>query len=82
MTTRSGSLGTASLKLAADGSQLAKDLNKAEKSTTQKLAGVGSKMTKTITPAIAGIAAAVFAATEEMDRAFNWHYPNGYRGIG
>ena len=70
MTTRSGSLGTASLKLAADGSQLAKDLNTAEKSTTQKLAGVGSKMTKTITPAIAGIAAAVFAATEEMDKAF------------
>ena len=65
-----GNLGSASLKLTADGSQLAKDISKAEKSTTQKLAGVGAKLSKTLTPAVAAIGAAVFLATEEMDKAF------------
>ena len=70
MTTPTGKLGTASLELRADGTKLSKDLDKAQKATTQKIGAAGAKLTKTLTPAVAAVGAAFFAATEEMDAAF------------
>ena len=66
----SQNLGTASLTLQADGAQLSKDIGKAQKDTTKKVGALGKKLTTTLTPAVAAIGAAVFAATEEMNRGF------------
>ena len=66
----SQNLGTASLTLQADGAQLSKDIGKAQKDTAKKVGALGKKLSTTLTPAVAAIGAAVFAATEEMNRGF------------
>ena len=63
-------LGDALLTLRANAKQLYKDLGNAERKTTERIKGIGKRLTKTLTPAVAAIGAVVFKTSEAINEAF------------
>ena len=62
-------LGSAVYNLLSDASGLNKGIDKAGKDSQKRLQNIGKKMTLAVTGPILGIGAAVFAASESIDRA-------------
>ncbi len=69
MTTGGGILGRAVLELETDASGVDRGLNRTERNATQRLRGIGKRMSLAVTGPILGIGAAVFKATETIDEA-------------
>ena len=62
-------LGSATYELKADDRQLMRGIDKAGEESTKRIQNIGKKMTIAVTGPILGIGAAVFAASESIDRA-------------
>ena len=69
MTTGGGTLGRAVLELGTDASGVDRGLDRTERNTTQRMRGIGKRMSLAVTAPILGIGAAVFMATETIDEA-------------